>query len=91
MKIELKNVQVCDWMSEETTCFQASLWIDGAKAARVKNDGHGGSNVYDFNASEKEKEFRDFCRAQPPVKYKGFGNLRMSEDLYIGILLAERG
>jgi hypothetical protein len=41
-KIELKNIQVMESMSEETPCYTASLYHNGALVAKVSNHGHGG-------------------------------------------------
>lgn len=46
MKIELKNVKHAKFASEETDCFEASVYIDGKKAGTVSNDGRGGPNRY---------------------------------------------
>ncbi|PYF74634.1 hypothetical protein [Pedobacter nutrimenti] len=46
MKIELKNIKYFDALSEETTLFNANLYIDGKKAGIVKNDGRGGSTFH---------------------------------------------
>lgn len=43
MEITLKNIKVAKFMSEETTCFQAVVYVDGKKAGMAQNDGHGGS------------------------------------------------
>jgi len=45
----LKNLKVCEWASEETTCFTATLYVDGKRVGNCSNDGHGGCNRYDFN------------------------------------------
>ena len=42
MEIKLKNLKVIKCMSEETTCFQATVYVDGKKAGTAQNDGHGG-------------------------------------------------
>ena len=42
MKLELKNIKHTAWASEETHCYQASLYVDGKPIAIVSNDGHGG-------------------------------------------------
>ena len=42
MKLELKNIKHTAWASEETHCYQASLYVDGKPLAIVSNDGHGG-------------------------------------------------
>jgi hypothetical protein len=48
MKIEFKNVEVYPRLSEETPCFAADLYVDGALEAHVSNRGRGGSNDYRF-------------------------------------------
>lgn len=45
----LKNLKVCEWASEETTCFTATLYVDGKRIGECRNDGQGGCNFYDFN------------------------------------------
>lgn len=42
MKIELKNVKYFAAGSEETSCFVATVYVDGVKAAEARNEGHGG-------------------------------------------------
>ena len=46
MKLELKNIKHTAWASEETHCYQASLYVDGKPVATVSNDGHGGADRY---------------------------------------------
>lgn len=43
MQITIKNLKISKFMSEETTCFQAVVYVDGKKAGMAQNDGHGGS------------------------------------------------
>lgn len=44
MKLEIKNVQHNETLSEETHCFSAKIYIDGVHAFNVSNHGHGGCN-----------------------------------------------
>jgi hypothetical protein len=44
MKLELKNIKHTAWASEETHCYQASLYVDGKPVAIVSNDGHGAAD-----------------------------------------------
>ena len=44
MKLQLKAIKHTEWASEETHCYQASLYIDGKPVAIVSNDGHGGGD-----------------------------------------------
>lgn len=46
-KIELKNIKHSAFASEETHCYQATLYVDGKKFATVRNDGHGGCDMVD--------------------------------------------
>ncbi len=52
MKLELKSLKVNRAMSEETTCFSATLYVNGKKVAEVSNRGTGGSN--DYRVLDKE-------------------------------------
>ena len=42
MKIELKNIKYSEFSSHETSCYEATIYIDGKKAGIVENDGRGG-------------------------------------------------
>lgn len=44
MQITLKNVRHYPSMSEETECFEATVYIDGKKAGEVVNRGQGGAH-----------------------------------------------
>ena len=56
MKIELRNLEHCEWASEETDCFRADLWIDGKAFGRVSNDGQGGAHRYTDPAARRNLE-----------------------------------
>jgi len=93
--IQLKNVKIAWHMSEGTTAFTATLYIDGKKAADVKNEGRGGDNHPRFLDREVEKEFHEFCKSLPPRDYgmdaDGAFNetYPMNYDSVIGDLLTE--
>ena len=42
MKIELKNIKYAKFASEETHCYEATVYFEGKRTGTVKNDGHGG-------------------------------------------------
>lgn len=44
--LELRNVKYAEFASEETACYQATLYVDGRKFCEVSNDGHGGCDDY---------------------------------------------
>ena len=52
-KIELKNISHYARGSEETPCYNATVYVNGKKTIEVSNDGHGGCDrqhgIGDFN------------------------------------------
>lgn len=44
----LKNIKIAEFASEETWCFEASLYEDGKRVALADNIGQGGPNSYSF-------------------------------------------
>ena len=65
MKITLKNVKHYESMSEETYCFEASLYVDGKRVGRVSNRGYGGCHDYDFDM-KTERRLDEWCKANLP-------------------------
>ena len=41
-RVTLKNVKYAAFASEETACFEASVYFDGKRVGSVRNEGHGG-------------------------------------------------
>ena len=67
----LKNVSVNQRMSEETTCFSADVYRDGAKVLAVSNRGYGGGhNYYDYVAGALA-EADAYARTRPATVYRG--------------------
>lgn len=46
-KIILKNLKYAAFASEETSCFSATVYVDGKRLCTARNDGHGGCDSYD--------------------------------------------
>ena len=44
-KIELKNIRYAAFASHETNCYEATLYVDGKRFAKVSNMGHGGDDI----------------------------------------------
>lgn len=65
MKIELKNVKINARLSEETTCFSATLYVNGEKAGEVTNRGHGGPNMYHWLQPTMGKLVWEWAKSQP--------------------------
>jgi hypothetical protein len=62
--IELKNIKHTAWMSEETHCYQATLYVDGVKWGTVSNQGQGGCD--DFHSETKSDA--DFAELNSRIK-----------------------
>ena len=46
-KLEVKNISYYARGSEETPCYNATVYINGKKAIEISNDGHGGCDRQD--------------------------------------------
>ena len=53
MKIELKNVKHSAFASQETQCFECSIYINGKRFGTARNSGHGGPTTISPNALAK--------------------------------------
>lgn len=65
MKVELKGVKHAAFASQETPCFEATVWIDGKRAGTVSNEGSGGCNSYD--PRDLEGRLDAYAATLPPV------------------------
>lgn len=92
MKVELKNVKIAEFLSEETTAFTATLYIDGKRTGMVRNDGRGGNNHVTPWAGvgwEPIRAFQSWAATLPPLVIDDLGELPMNDDLYISELLSK--
>ena len=71
MKIELKNIKIHPDMSEETTCFSATLYVNRKKAATCRNDGRGGSTDVYFEDRELMFSVFEWCKENPMTVWYG--------------------
>lgn len=83
--ITLKNVRRFPSMSEETECFEATVYVDGKKAGRVSNRGTGGSHTYDFNT----RALDDALRAAAVKRTLGEGEEAITVDLDLDLAIDE--
>jgi hypothetical protein len=84
MKIELKNVKYAAFASDETHCFEATIYIDGKRAATVSNDGHGGPDeIVPHQIADK---INDYAKTLPPSDYEGMSIPETAETI-IGDLM----
>ncbi len=64
MKLTLKSLKIVKEFSRETTCFSASLYADDKKVADVRNDGHGGCNLYRWVSPQAAERVVAWANAQ---------------------------
>lgn len=82
MNIELRNIQIQDRQSEETTAFTASLYVDGKKVGRAGNSGKGGPSNYH---ADDHKNWDVIRKAEAYSLAKTDGNVSL-EDLIDSII-----
>ena len=46
-KIEIKNVKHAEFASQETHCFECTVYVDGKRAFKAHNTGQGGETGFD--------------------------------------------
>ncbi len=90
MKVELKKVKYFPSMSEETSCFQAEVWINGKRAGYAENRGHGGCTDCRIEDKTLEKAFWAYAKSLPAKELalgeeKSF-KVAMSPDFLIDCL-----
>ena len=64
MKIELKNVKTHEAMSHETTCFSASIYLEGKRIGVVRNKGCGGCNEYTWTNNTAGRKVEAWAETQ---------------------------
>jgi hypothetical protein len=96
MEIVLKDIRVDDRLSDDSTCFSATMYIDGVRAGVARNDGNGGMTDYrSFDKQGKQliKEAEEYCQGLPPFTAVGAGSngedvsVRMDLSIFIEDLL----
>lgn len=56
--ITLKNIKHSEFASEETNCYEATLYVDGEKWGKVSNEGHGGADSFHGNGGKNYDDIR---------------------------------
>ena len=89
MLIELRKLKVIKALSEETSCYTAEIWIDGALAFLASNRGQGGADDYRQNGTITEAEVDRWLKAHRTTRtYQGI-NLEPSLEQEIATLIDE--
>jgi len=84
MKIEVKGIKYFSSMSDETNCFQATLYVDGKKVATCENQGCGGNtNICSLPGQEdKLKEAEKYAKSLPAHKTQ-YGDISSDLELIV--------
>jgi hypothetical protein len=61
MRLTVKNYKRVEWMSEETDCYKASLYLDGKRIGTAENEGRGGCDLLSFNSRDDRERFEAAC------------------------------
>ena len=73
-KLELKNISYYERGSEETPCYNATVYVNGKKAVEVSNDGHGGcDSQYPYPQFMEEWDGENVLRTLNEYCVKTFG------------------
>ena len=69
-KIGIKNLKYCEWMSEETNCFTATVTVDDEDFCTAQDEGKGGMTYfYPIGESNNYKpidELEQWCKNNLP-------------------------
>lgn len=97
MLIELKNLKVAASLSEETTAYTATIYIDGKPAFHASNHGTGGSDdfhaIAPFGYDDLKRIDAWLAENKPPIDLgQGFKPMPCDLELFVGQLIesAER-
>lgn len=71
--LSLKNIKTYPRLSEETTCFSASLYLNGKKVADLSNRGCGGCDNQYFTDRDAERAIFEWFKAQPLIEWQTDG------------------
>ena len=68
-KIGIKNLKYCEWMSEETNCFKATVTVDDEDFCHAQDEGKGGMTYFypiDSNNYKPIDELEQWCKNNLP-------------------------
>lgn len=83
-RIQLKNVKYAAFASEETHCYEASVYFDNKKVGTVSNDGHGGCDYQypsDKDGWAEMEKYIDSLNETPTDADKGAAMKRYARKL----------
>lgn len=88
MQIEIRNLKHMPSLSEETNCYTADVYVDGAKTFSVSNRGHGGStDFHPYGARFNEVNAWVKANVAPIMDYGD--PLEVDLELHVDLLVEE--
>jgi 3-dehydroquinate dehydratase len=69
MKIEVKSIKVMPSLSQDSTAYSATIFVDGKKAFIASNTGTGGCDFIQQVGDVKESDLAAFIAANEPAYY----------------------
>lgn len=72
MNISISKVKVCEFASQETTCFECVVLIDGKVVGTAENSGTGGCTFVHFKDPKVRDEVDAYIKSHPPMKFPEF-------------------
>lgn len=88
MKIEIKNLKFAEFASEETNCFEASVYVDGKREGAVSNEGRGGCN--NWQPWTLKQRLDDYAKQTLPVEKTPWGEIEPDGDTIIDKLVTDQ-
>lgn len=89
--IELKAIKHAAFASQETHCYSATLYVDGVRWGEVRNEGHGGPDMFHGvggktweNLAELDKRI---AATFPPIEFEGLAPISNTLECVCGELV----
>lgn len=71
-KLTFKSFKTVRWMSEETICFTARLFLDGKEIGLAHNEGKGGCTSLSYYSPKAKANLEAFAKSLNPADFKGW-------------------
>lgn len=71
-KLTFKSFKTVRWMSEETICFTARLFLDGNEIGLAHNEGKGGCTSLSYYSPKAKANLEAFAKSLNPADFKGW-------------------
>lgn len=89
MLFELRKLTIIEALSEETACYTAQIWIDGALAFEASNRGQGGADHYRQAGTRTEAEVDAWLKANRTAQRHRGVELEPSLEFEVARLIDE--